>query len=92
MELFHTSVGGVEITPVGWFFWGARGERAPRRSETERLSRRGRQARSRKELQADVNLVTALVPSDTACFASSPGRMRRTAVWISRLVTVGFLL
>ena len=43
-------------------------------------------------LQAEVNLVTALVPSDTACLASSPGRMRRTAVWISRLVTVGFLL
>ena len=40
----------------------------------------------------EVNLVTALVPSDTACLASSPGRMRRTAVWISRLVTVGFLL
>ncbi len=30
--------------------------------------------------------------SDTACFASSPGRMSRTDVWISRLVTVGFLL
>ena len=41
---------------------------------------------------AEVNLVTALVPSDTACLASSPGRMRRTAVWISREVTVGFLL
>ncbi|PAV87266.1 hypothetical protein WR25_12428 [Diploscapter pachys] len=27
-----------------------------------------------------VYLVTALVPSDTACFDSSPGRMRRTAV------------
>ena len=40
----------------------------------------------------DVNLVTALVPSDTACLASSPGRMRRTAVWISRDVMVGFLL
>ena len=39
-----------------------------------------------------MNLVTALVPSDTACLASSPGRMRRTAVWISREVTVGFLL
>ena len=39
-----------------------------------------------------VNLVTALVPSDTACLASSPGRIRRTDVWISRLVTVGFLL
>ncbi|PAV64408.1 hypothetical protein WR25_09488 [Diploscapter pachys] len=25
-------------------------------------------------------LVMALVPSDTACFDSSPGRMRRTAV------------
>ena len=28
--------------------------------------------------------VTALVPSDTACLASSPGRSNRTAVWISR--------
>ena len=27
-----------------------------------------------------VYLVMALVPSDTACFDSSPGRMRRTAV------------
>ncbi|KAK8372437.1 hypothetical protein O3P69_019850, partial [Scylla paramamosain] len=32
----------------------------------------------------EVYLVTALVPSETACFASSPGRRRRTAVWISR--------
>ena len=32
----------------------------------------------------EVYLVTALVPSDTACFASSPGSRRRTAVWISR--------
>ena len=39
-----------------------------------------------------VNLVTALVPSLTACLASSPGRINRTAVWISRDVTVGFLL
>lgn len=37
----------------------------------------------------EVNLVTALVPSDTACFASSPGRMSLTDVWISLLVTVG---
>ncbi|EFJ50475.1 hypothetical protein VOLCADRAFT_80244, partial [Volvox carteri f. nagariensis] len=37
-------------------------------------------------------LVTAFVPSDTACLASSPGRTRRTAVWISREVRVGFLL
>jgi hypothetical protein len=27
-----------------------------------------------------LNLVTALVPSDTACLANSPGSMRRTAV------------
>ena len=33
-------------------------------------------------------LVTALVPSLTACLASSPGSKRRTAVWISRLVMV----
>jgi len=45
----------------------------------------------RDSAHAEVNLVTALVPSDTACLASSPGRMSRTAVWISRLVTVGFL-
>jgi hypothetical protein len=29
---------------------------------------------------AEENLVTALVPSETACLASSPGNMRRTAV------------
>ena len=40
----------------------------------------------------DVYFVTALVPSDTACLASSPGRMRRTAVWISRDERVPFLL
>mmetsp|Transcript_7453 Transcript_7453/g.8569 ORF Transcript_7453/g.8569 Transcript_7453/m.8569 type:complete len:87 (+) Transcript_7453:66-326(+) len=33
----------------------------------------------------DVNLVTALVPSETACFASSPGRTNRTAVCTSLL-------
>ena len=43
-------------------------------------------------IYADVNFVTALVPSDTACLASSPGRISLTAVWISREVTVGFLL
>lgn len=37
-------------------------------------------------------LVTALVPSDTACLANSPGRMRRTEVWISREEMVDFLL
>ena len=36
------------------------------------------------------NLVTALVPSDTACL-SSPGSMRRTDVWISRDESVAFL-
>uniref|UniRef100_A0A914V0G3 Secreted protein n=1 Tax=Plectus sambesii TaxID=2011161 RepID=A0A914V0G3_9BILA len=39
-----------------------------------------------------VYLVTALVPSDTACLASSPGRMSRTAVCTSRLEMVLFLL
>ena len=36
--------------------------------------------------------MTALVPSDTACLASSPGRSRRTAVWISLEDKVDFLL
>ena len=40
---------------------------------------------------ADENLVTDLVPSEMACLASSPGRMRRTAVWISRDEMVDFL-
>ena len=39
-----------------------------------------------------MNFVTALVPSDTACFASSPGSSRRTAVWISLDESVDFLL
>ena len=39
-----------------------------------------------------VYLVTAFVPSETACFDSSPGSHKRTAVWISRLVMVCFLL
>ena len=37
-------------------------------------------------------LVTALVPSETACLASSPGRINRTEVWISRDEMVDFLL
>ena len=37
-------------------------------------------------------LVTDLVPSEMACFASSPGRMRRTEVWISRDEMVDFFL
>ena len=31
---------------------------------------------------------TARFPSEMACFDSSPGRIRRTAVWISRVPTV----
>ena len=37
-----------------------------------------------------VYLVTALVPSDTACLANSLGRRRWTAVWISLLVKVDY--
>ena len=40
----------------------------------------------------DVYLVTALVPSETACLASSPGSKSLTAVWISRDVMVDLLL
>ena len=36
----------------------------------------------------EVYLVTALVPSETACLASSPGRMRRTAVWNRMLINL----
>ena len=36
------------------------------------------------------NFVTDFVPSEMACFANSPGRMRRTAVWISREEMVDF--
>ena len=35
--------------------------------------------------------MTDLVPSEIACLASSPGRMRRTDVWISRDEIVDFL-
>ena len=36
------------------------------------------------------NFVTDFVPSEMACFANSPGRIRRTAVWISRDEIVDF--
>ena len=36
-------------------------------------------------------LVTLLVPSEMACLASSPGKIRRTDVWISRDEMVDFL-
>ena len=39
-----------------------------------------------------VYLVTALVPSETACLANSPGRRSLTEVWISREVMVDLLL
>ena len=39
-----------------------------------------------------VYLVKALVPSETACFANSPGRRSLTEVWISLEVMVDFLL
>ena len=39
-----------------------------------------------------VYLVTALVPSETACLASSPGRRSLTEVWISLEVMVDLLL
>ena len=40
----------------------------------------------------EVYLVTALVPSLTACLANSPGNRRRTAVCTSREVMVDLLL
>jgi hypothetical protein len=39
---------------------------------------------------ADENFVTDFVPSEIACLASSPGRMSRTDVWISRDEMVDF--
>ena len=40
----------------------------------------------------DWYLVAAFVPSETACLASSPGRIKRTEVWISREEMVDLLL
>ena len=39
---------------------------------------------------ADENLVMDSVPSEMACLVKSPGRVRRTAVWISRDEMVDF--
>ena len=39
-----------------------------------------------------MNLVTALVPSETACLESSPGRRSLTEVWFSREKRVDLLL
>lgn len=52
----------------------------------ERMWEGGRLRRKQRHV-----LVTDLVPSEMACLASSPGRMRRTAVWISREEMVDFL-
>ena len=46
--------------------------------------------RQKKKVQRH-SLVTDLVPSEMACLASSPGKMSRTAVWISREEMVDFL-
>jgi hypothetical protein len=40
----------------------------------------------------DSYLVTAFVPSEMACLESSPGKINRTEVWISRDEMVDFLL
>jgi len=42
-------------------------------------------------LPLEENLVTDLVPSEIACLESSPGKMSRTDVWISRDEMVDFL-
>ena len=56
------------------------------------IERPSRVQRSKPYFADDEYLVTALVPSETACLASSPGRMSRTEVWISREEMVDFLL
>ena len=49
--------------------------------ERERL-RKGQRPRSYPSHLELLNFVTALVPSEMACFESSPGRIRRTAVMV----------
>jgi hypothetical protein len=63
----------------------------PWRDATKLRKLKTRQER-RAYLVEEEYLVTALVPSDTACLASSPGRISRTDVWISRDEMVDFLL
>ncbi|XP_008566082.1 PREDICTED: uncharacterized protein LOC103586565 [Galeopterus variegatus] len=55
----------------------------PERFLQERTTLGTSESTSRSIYLELVYLVTALVPSDTACLASSPGSSRRTAVWIS---------
>lgn len=44
----------------------------------ENPKRKTREKKAEDYLVDEEYLVTALVPSDTACLASSPGRIRRT--------------
>lgn len=61
-------------------------------TKAHEMSKKRREKKKRVYLVEEEYLVTALVPSDTACLASSPGRMSRTEVWISRDEMVDFLL
>jgi translation initiation factor IF-1 len=61
-------------------------------SKSYALTRKPESKRDDAYFVLEEYLVTAFVPSDTACLASSPGRMRRTDVWISRDEMVDFLL
>ena len=70
-----------------------RPERTPRRTAPNASGReRRRRSYDKHSYLEEENLVTDLVPSEMACLESSPGRMRRTAVWISRDEMVDFLL
>lgn len=54
---------------------------------------KGRKIRHSSEILStrERTLVTDLVPSEMACLESSPGRIKRTEVWISREEMVDFL-
>jgi hypothetical protein len=68
-----------------------RGMRAAQ--EESVISTAGRSHHKKKrERRGRCVLVTDLVPSEMACLESSPGRISRTAVWISRDEIVLFLL
>lgn len=71
---------------LSYKFGGSEKSRCIRRSRSP--DRPGDESPTGAVYLDEVYLVTALVPSLTACLASSPGRSRRTAVWISRLVIV----
>lgn len=63
----------------------------PKRMKEKELNRKPKDKRL-IYLVLEEYLVTALVPSDTACLASSPGKISLTEVWISRDEMVDFLL